>query len=199
MSYIVPSCPSDRNTKLMSRSSINYDFVYNNYTDEGLSQLFEVLSQKNFFKKFEGYYECGDSGTNHIQGYFTYYKKTTKNCILNESGINDGCLKDKISIRPAKNISALVNYVRKDGNLWKKNKDDISDGEYLLSIIGRCTNEHKNLYDEFNIICELIRRCKVLNLRVNKELWGSLYDEKFDAIKECKICKYILSEDWDML
>lgn len=199
MSYIVPSCPSLRNTSCMSRSSLYYDFVYNNYTEEGLSQLFEVFTQKKFFKKFEGYYECGDSGTNHIQGYFQYYKKTTKNCILNESGINDGCLKDKISIRPAKNINALMNYVRKDGNLWKKNEDEISNGRFWFNIMGRCSDKHKNLYDEFNIKCDLIRNSKLLGLKIDKDLWGELYDEKFDVIKDCCICKYILAEDWDML
>lgn len=183
----------------MSRSAANWDFVYNNYTDEGLSQLIDVFSKKSFFKKCEGYYEVGESGTPHIQGYFSYYKKTTIKCILTESGINDGILKDKISIRPVRNLNAVINYVRKDGNIWWKSENEISDADYYFGIVGRCNNVHKNLYDEFNIYCDLIKIYRKNNVDFDKKLFGLLYDDKFDEIKACGICSNLLCEDWELL
>jgi len=184
----------------MSRSALNWDFVYNNYSDDGLSQLIEIFSKKEFFKNAEGYYEVGESGTPHIQGYFSYCKKTTIGCILNESGINDAILKDKISMRPVKNLSAIKNYIKKDGNLWwKSNDDEISDGQHYFNIVGRCSNWHKNLYDEFNIYCELIDKYKKNKIEVNKSLFGELYDEKFDPIKSCDICTNLIFKDWELL
>jgi len=182
----------------MSLSGEFYDFTYNNYREEGLSQLIEVFSKKTFFKKSVGYYEIGESGTPHIQGYFQYCKKTTKGCILKESGINDGELEGKISMRICKNIFKLKNYVKKDKQLWWDSEClNISDGKYWSNIIGFCNVGHKNLIEEFNINVELAELYKKRTGSIPSKLYGELYDLKYDYIKNCEICKHSIL-DYEM-
>lgn len=183
----------------MSRSATNWDFVVNNYTEQILSQLQSVFSKKSFFKKAIGYYEVGaENGTPHIQGYFSYCKKTTKSCILKESGINDDILENRVSIRPVNNLSATINYIKKDGNLWFSNID-INDDSDWRKLIGTC-RKHIDTVSYFNCVCSLIKRYKELNIEVPKNLITEIYDNKYDYIKyNCDLCKYIIDNDWETL
>lgn len=163
----------------MSRSSENWDFVVNNYTDEILSELFRVLSDRKFFKKAIGYKEIGKNNeTPHIQGYFRYCKKTTKNEILKNSGINDGILKDKVSFRIVRNLNATLNYIKKDGNCWidtEKNENSLTIREIMF-----CNSFHTEKVKTFLKFMELSN--------VSQCFWDSLYDPYFDDIKQCNLC-----------
>lgn len=183
----------------MSRSASNWDFVVNNYTEEILSQLQEVFNKKNFFRKAIGYYEVGsENGTPHIQGYFNYYKKTTKGCILSESGINDDILKDRVSIRAVNNLSATLNYIKKDGNLWYTNIDATDDSDWR-KLVGTC-RKHIDKLSYFNVICTLIKRYKELKIEVPKDLYNEIYDDKYDIIKyNCEFCNNIIDKDWEII
>jgi len=91
-----------------------WDFTLNNYTNEmcdSVTVTLEKLCEHYIVGK-----EIGDSGTPHLQGMFKLKKTNYKSYLLN-SDLNKGCLTNKLSFRPGRNISALRDYCLKDGDL----------------------------------------------------------------------------------
>ncbi len=87
-----------------------YDFVLNNYTDEEVFQIKELLPR--ICKKALFGFEVGESGTPHLQGSITLKVKDRMTGLLKHE-----CLK-RCSFRETRNAKALDEYCRKGGNIW---------------------------------------------------------------------------------
>ncbi len=62
------------NTKQISTAK-NWVFTYNNYKDEDIIKIIDIISSNNSGSKYIFQEECGDSGTRHLQGYICFGKK----------------------------------------------------------------------------------------------------------------------------
>lgn len=113
---VVPSVPDGGNGNSdIPSTSLNpkyeYDFVLNNYTEEDVCQLKELLPK--ICKKAVFGLEIGEGGTPHIQGYINLIKKDRITGLKNKHSVLNKC-----SFREARNSEALIKYCQKDGIVW---------------------------------------------------------------------------------
>lgn len=115
----VPSVPgtdgnnvsSVPNNKVIS-PKYKYDFVINNYTDEEVFQLCQVIP--GIAKKAICAKEVGENGTPHIQAYICLKKKERITGLQNKYPLAFG----RASFRACRNENALIEYCKKDGDIF---------------------------------------------------------------------------------
>ena len=97
------------NIDSVGNAKYKYDFVINNYSEDDVCQVCQTLRQ--IAKKAVVGKEVGESGTPHLQGYFTLKKKERITGLLKKAGFA------RASFRECRNEEALINYCRKDGEI----------------------------------------------------------------------------------
>jgi len=112
----VPIVPKEGNGNIghspqPSSPKYEYDFVLNNYTEDEVFQLKQVLTK--ICKKAVFGLEIGEGGTPHIQGYINLIKKDRITGLINKHSCFAKC-----SFREARNSEALIKYCQKDGIVW---------------------------------------------------------------------------------
>jgi len=116
---LVPSVPEPDGNNVSSGSKslkvspkYKYDFVINNYTEDEVCQLFQVIpiiAKKAICAK-----EVGENGTPHIQAYISLKKKERITGLMNKYPKCFG----RASFRVCRNEPALIEYCKKDGNIF---------------------------------------------------------------------------------
>lgn len=86
-----------------------YDFVLNNYTEDEVSQVSQTL--RRIAKKAVVGKEVGESGTPHLQGYFSLIKKERMTSLVKHAGFA------RASFRECRNEEALIAYCQKENNI----------------------------------------------------------------------------------
>ncbi len=97
-----------------------------------------------------------------------------------------------------KNIDKTYNYLNKDG-IVEGNYAPLSKGTKARDLKTRidCLVWHDRMVGIFNSTIESILQLKEYKIE-NKDLYGSLYHEKYDIIKDCECCRLKLKE-YEML
>lgn len=89
--------------------SKNWCFTLNNYTDEDLLRLSELVTKNNKVLYIIFGKEVGESGTPHLQGFVTLAQRSTLNVVKGFIGGNP-------HVETSRNINASINYCKKDGD-----------------------------------------------------------------------------------
>lgn len=129
-------------SKANNRQKATYwDIVINNYSTSELTHLKKVCHDWGMIEDAGWELEIAPTTeTPHVQGFIKIAKQVNKSYLLN-GPLNEGELKDRISMRPARNWRALINYCQKDhnGTYWNlkeelKAKAEDDHIEYLEKI-----------------------------------------------------------------
>lgn len=113
---LLKAAKSVKTSRKQSIQAKKWDFTLNNYTEKEIEQIEQTLSTEAV--KFVFQEEIGENGTPHLQGCFELKKKKRKTALIKWN--------KRISFRPCRNWSALVDYCQKEdtrlpeGRIFKK-------------------------------------------------------------------------------
>ena len=89
--------------------SVNWCFTLNNYTNDDIKRLNELVSQDDRVKYLLYGKEVAQSGTPHLQGFIRFTKRTRLTKAKSTIGSNP-------HVEIARNVNASVQYCKKDGD-----------------------------------------------------------------------------------
>jgi len=97
---------------LFMSAAKNWCFTLNNYTEDDLERLENIVDTETNVQYIIFGKEVGNSGTNHLQGFISLRKKLKLNQVKALIGSNP-------HLETARNVNASVQYCKKEGN-WKE-------------------------------------------------------------------------------